>query len=167
MWIGFPWIGRGRGEHRAHAGESADASTRSETMKRAASIWGCEEVQPDIDKHRTESPSGQLESVYTQMPASAGRRCGQLSSGADDYQRLRRPYESGFNNYSDSARGGSRTIHAYYRGEYQYAPSATGTRRRCTRFSCTVDFIATRGVCTPNRSGHDPGDRSRRRTMRG
>ncbi len=139
--------------------ESADRIDTDKNNDEAKSIYLAvlREVQPDID-NATElnHPSGQLESVYTQMRGISGpplRDSFHLGQTIiDDYGR---PYESGFNNYSGfSARAEAGRFTLYYRGEYQYAPSATGySPALYTYLSCTIDLIAispTTGVCTPN-----------------
>lgn len=103
------------------------------------------EVQPDID-NATElnHPTGELESVYTQLrgingtPLRDSYHLGQTI--VDDYGR---PYESGFNNYTGfSARAEAGRFTLYYRGEYQYAPSATGySPALATYLSQNVDGI--------------------------
>ena len=139
--------------------ESADRIDTDQNNDEARSIYLAvlREVQPDID-HATElnHPSGQLESVYTQVrgisgtPLRDGFHLGQTI--INDYGR---PYESGFNNYSGfSARAEAGRFTLYYRGEYQYAPSATGySAALYTLLSCNIDaiaFNATTGVCTPD-----------------
>lgn len=104
-----------------------------------------EEVQPDID-NATElnHPNGQLESVYTNLRGITGTplrdsfHLGQ--SIINDYGR---PYESGFNNYTGfSARGEAGRFTLYVRGEYQYAPSATGySAALATQLSNNIDGI--------------------------
>jgi hypothetical protein len=104
-----------------------------------------EEVQPDID-NATElaHPNGQLESVYTNLRGISGTplrdsfHLGQTI--IDDYGR---PYESGFNNYTGfSARAEAGRFTLYFRGEYQYAPSATGySPALATYLSQNIDEI--------------------------
>jgi len=103
------------------------------------------EVQPDID-NATElnHPNGELESVYTNLRGITGTplrdsfHLGQ--SIVNDYGR---PYEGGINNYSGfSARAEAGRFTLYFRGEYQYAPSATGySPALATYLSETVDQI--------------------------
>src|SRR6202000_3448494 len=58
----------------------------------------------------------------------------------DDYGR---PYEGGFNNYTGfSARAEAGRFSLYFRGEYQYAPSAAGySSALATYLSQTIDAI--------------------------
>jgi hypothetical protein len=115
------------------------------------------EVQPDID-NATElnHPSAELESVYEQARGIQGTslrdsyHLGQTI--VDDYGR---PYEPGFNNYAGfSARAEAGRFTLYYRGEYQYAPSAAGYSPALYAYlSCTVDEIyinPSTNICTPN-----------------
>jgi hypothetical protein len=115
------------------------------------------EVQPDID-NSTEltHPSGELDSVYEQARGISGTslrdsfHLGQTI--VDDYGR---PYEPGFNNYAGfSARAEAGRFTLYYRGEYQYAPSAPGySPAFYTYLSCKIDGVAvspTTGICTVN-----------------
>lgn len=87
------------------------------------------EVQPDID-NATEMnhPRAQLESVYTQFRGINGTPLrDSYHLGQTMFNDYGRPYEGGFNNYtgfSGQAEAGRFTL--YYRGEFQYAPSATG-----------------------------------------
>ncbi|HUB17919.1 MAG TPA: capsule assembly Wzi family protein [Acidobacteriaceae bacterium] len=104
-----------------------------------------QEVQPDID-NATElnHPNGQLESAYTVLRGISGTplrdsfHLGQTI--IDDYGR---PYESGFNNYTGfSVRGEAGRFTLYYRGEYQYAPSAAGySAALATELSQNIDSI--------------------------
>lgn len=103
------------------------------------------EVQPDInDATELHHPSGELESVYTNLRGISGTplrdsfHLGQTL--IDDYGR---PYESGFNNYTGfSARAEAGRFTLYYRGEYQYAPSAAGYSATLANYlSCNVDGI--------------------------
>ena len=103
------------------------------------------EVQPDID-NATEltHPSGELDSVYTELRGISGTplrdsfHLGQTI--IDDYGR---PYEGGFNNYTGfSARAEAGRFSLYYRGEYQYAPSAAGySAALATELSQNIDGI--------------------------
>jgi hypothetical protein len=87
------------------------------------------EVQPDLE----EGGDGRrvywhLDSVYTQARGIAGtplRDSYHLGETiVDDYGR---PYAAGLNSYSGfSARAEAGRFSFYYRGEYQYAPSAAG-----------------------------------------
>ena len=136
--------------------ESADRIDTDQNNDEARDIYLAvlREVQPDID-NATElnHPSGQLESVYTQMRGISGTPLrDSFHLGQTIINDYGRPYESGFNNYSGfSARAEAGRFTLYYRGEYQYAPSATGYSPTLYTFlSCTVNFIAyTAGVCTP------------------
>lgn len=111
--------------------QSADRIDTDEGNDEARSIYLAvlAEVQPDID-NATElnHPSGELESVYTNLRGISGTplrdsfHLGQTI--IDDYGR---PYEGGFNNYTGfSARAEAGRFSLYFRGEYQYAPSAAG-----------------------------------------
>ena len=144
-------------------------------MKRAASIWRCcEEVQPDID-NATElnHPSAQLESVYTQMRGISGTPLrDSFHLGQTIINDYGRPYEGGFNNYSGfSARAEAGRFTLYYRGEYQYAPSATGYSPTLYTFlSCDGGLyrLTRRGSARQRRIRQRfLEDRSQRRTMRG
>ena len=116
-----------------------------------------EEVQPDID-NATElnHPNGQLESVYTNLRGVTGTPLrDSFHLGQTVINDYGRPYEGGFNNYTGfSARGEAGRFTLYVRGEYQYAPSATGySAALYTLLSCNVDSIyvnpITGGPCTP------------------
>lgn len=103
------------------------------------------ELQGDLD-NATElvHPHAQLESAYSQfrgingIPLRDSYHLGQ--SITNDYGR---PYEAGFNNYSGfSARAEAGRFTLYYRGEYQYSPSATGySHALATYLSQTIDDI--------------------------
>jgi hypothetical protein len=139
--------------------QSADRIDTDENDDEAKAIYLAvlEEVQPDIDNaSELNHPRGELESVYTQLRGISGTplrdsfHLGQTI--IDDYGR---PYEGGFNNYTGfSARAEAGRFTLYYRGEYQYAPSATGYSPALYTFlSCNIDSIAinsTTGLCTPN-----------------
>lgn len=111
--------------------QSADRIDTDTNNDEAKSIYLAvlEEVQPDIDNAtQLNHPSGQLESVYTNLRGISGTplrdsfHLGQTI--VDDYGR---PYQSGFNNYTGfSARAEAGRFTLYWRGEYQYAPSAAG-----------------------------------------
>jgi len=116
------------------------------------------EVQPDIDNaSEVTRPTAELDSVYDQMRYISGTtlrdsfHLGQ--SIVNDYGR---PYEPGFNDYAGfSVRAEAGRFTLYYRGEYQYAPSATGySPALYTYLSCTVDGVAvnpaTGGPCIVN-----------------
>ena len=111
--------------------ESADRIDTDQNNDEARSIYLAvlREVQPDID-HATQlnHPSGQLESVYTQVRGISGTPLrDSFHLGQTIINDYGRPYESGFNNYSGfSARAEAGRFTLYWRGEYQYAPSATG-----------------------------------------
>ncbi len=87
------------------------------------------EFQPDINRFAGDAPPQlKLESVYTNLRGISGTplrdsfHLGQTI--VDDYGR---PYEGGFNNYTGfSARAMAGRFSFYFRGETQYAPSATG-----------------------------------------
>lgn len=73
-------------------------------------------------------PTGELDQVYERVRGISGPplrdsfHLGQTI--VDDYGR---PYERGFNNYAGfAARAEAGRFSFYYRGEFQYAPSATG-----------------------------------------
>lgn len=104
-----------------------------------------EEVQPDID-NATElnHPNGQLESVYTVLRGISGTPLrDSFHLGQTIINDYGRPYEGGFNNYSGfSVRAEAGRFSLYYRGEYQYAPSATGySLALATELSEDVDLI--------------------------
>jgi hypothetical protein len=127
--------------------QSADRIDTDEKNDEARDIYLAvlREVQPDID-NATElnHPDGELESVYTNLRGISGTplrdsfHLGQTI--IDDYGR---PYEGGFNNYSGfSARAEAGRFTLYFRGEYQYAPSATGySAGLATYLSETIDDI--------------------------
>ena len=103
------------------------------------------EVQPDIDNSsELNHPSGELDNVYEQVRGITGTplrdsfHLGQ--SIVDDYGR---PYEGGFNNYGGfAARAEAGRFTLYYRGEFQYAPSATGYSSTLADYlSETIDGI--------------------------
>ncbi len=115
------------------------------------------EVQPDIDNAtQLNHPNAQLESVYTQLRGISGTplrdsfHLGQTI--VDDYGR---PYEGGFNSYTGfSGRAEAGRFSLYWRGEYEYAPSATGySAALYDNLSCNIDAIyinpITGGPCTP------------------
>jgi hypothetical protein len=104
-----------------------------------------EEVQPDID-NATElnHPNGQLESVYTVLRGISGTPLrDSFHLGQTIINDYGRPYEGGFNNYSGfSVRAEAGRFSLYYRGEYQYAPSATGySLALATELSQNIDGI--------------------------
>ena len=116
------------------------------------------EVQPDLDNATgLNHPNAQLESVYTHLRGISGTplrdsfHLGQ--SIIDDYGR---PYQGGFNNYTGfSARVEAGRFSLYWRGEYEYAPSAAGYSTTLYDYlSCTIDSVyinpETGGPCTPN-----------------
>jgi hypothetical protein len=127
--------------------QSADRIDTDTGNDEARSIYLAvlEEVQPDID-NATElnHPSGELESVYTNLrgisgtPLRDGFHLGQTI--INDYGR---PYEGGFNNYTGfSARAEAGRFSLYWRGEYQYAPSAAGySAALATYLSQNIDGI--------------------------
>jgi membrane-associated phospholipid phosphatase len=82
----------------------------------------------DLSVAQWETPTLQLESVYTQAlgisgaPLNDGFHLGQTL--VNDYGR---PYQEGFNDYTGfSLRAQSGQFSTYFRGEYQHAPGATG-----------------------------------------
>jgi len=87
------------------------------------------ELRSDIDRSAGEAPPQiEMESAYTELRGISGTplrdsfHLGQ--SIVNDYGR---PYEGGFNNYSGfSARAVAGRFSFHFRGETQYAPSATG-----------------------------------------
>ena len=87
------------------------------------------EIQPDVDNPTTlMEPAAILESGYTEVRGISGTplrdsfHLGQTT--VNDYGR---PYENGFNDYNGfSARANAGRFSLYYRGEFQYAPSAAG-----------------------------------------
>ncbi len=87
------------------------------------------EFKPDIDRSASGAPPrAELESIYTQLRGISGTplrdsfHLGQ--SIVNDYGR---PYEGGFNNYTGfSAQAWAGRFSLYFRGETQYAPSASG-----------------------------------------
>jgi hypothetical protein len=87
------------------------------------------EVKPDLDSSTEPAhPKAELESVYTVFRGISGTplrdsyHLGQTI--VDDYGR---PYEGGFNDYSGfSGRAEAGRFSLFFRGEFQYAPSAAG-----------------------------------------
>jgi hypothetical protein len=107
------------------------------------------EFQPDIDRSAGGAPPQiELESVYTNLRGISGTplrdsfHLGQTI--VDDYGR---PYESGFNNYTGfSARAMAGRFSLYFRGETQYAPSATGySTALAADLSTNLDMIPFNG----------------------
>ena len=103
------------------------------------------EVQPDIDNaSEVMHPTGELDQVYEQVRGISGLplrdsfHLGQTI--VNDYGR---PYESGFNNYAGfAARAEAGRFSFYYRGEFQYAPSAAGYSPAFAQYlSNNVDFV--------------------------
>ncbi len=128
--------------------ESADRIDSDNNNDEAKDIYLAvlKEVQPDIDNSTELShPSGELDSVYEQVRGISGTplrdsyHLGQ--SIVDDYGR---PYEGGFNNYGGfAARAEAGRFTLYYRGEFQYAPSATGYDATLADYlSQTIDDIS-------------------------
>jgi len=126
--------------------QSADRIDTDTGNDEARSIYLAvlQEVQPDID-NATElnHPTGQLESVYTVLRGISGTplrdsfHLGQTL--IDDYGR---PYEGGFNNYTGfSVRGEAGRFSLYFRGEYQYAPSAAGYSSALATTLSNIDQI--------------------------
>lgn len=111
--------------------QSADRIDTDTGNDEAKSIYlsVLEEVQPDID-NATElnHPNGQLESVYTVLRGMSGTPLrDSFHLGQTIINDYGRPYEGGFNNYSGfSGRAEAGRFSLYFRGEYQYAPSAAG-----------------------------------------
>ena len=110
------------------------------------------EFQPDIDRSAAGTPPQvQLGSVYTSVRGISGTPLRDSfhfgESIADDYGR---PYEGGFNNYSGfSARAMAGRFSLYFRGETQYAPSATGySAALATDLSTNIDGIPFNGSST-------------------
>lgn len=127
--------------------ESADPieSEAGNEEARAIYLSVLREVKPDLDRTtETGHPHGTLETVYTSLRGIGGTplrdsyHLGQTI--VDDYGR---PYENGFNNstgFSGHAEAGRFSL--YFRGEAQYAPSATGYSATLAAFlSNTVDSI--------------------------
>jgi len=103
------------------------------------------EVQPDIDNASDmKHPTAELDNVYEQVRGISGLplrdsfHLGQTI--VNDYGR---PYQSGFNNYTGfAARAEAGRFSFYYRGEFQYAPSAAGYSPALTQYlSETLDLI--------------------------
>ena len=107
------------------------------------------ELQADLDNStELNHPRAQLESVYSNFRGITGEPLRDSyhlgESITNDYGR---PYEEGFNDYSGfSARAEAGRFTLYYRGEYQYAPSATGYPPALfTYLSQSLDDIPTDG----------------------
>ena len=133
---------------------SADKIESDTNNDEARSIYAAlvREFRLDIDRSVGEAPPrAELESVYTQMRGISGRSLrdsfhfGQTI--VDDYGR---PYEPGFNNYSGfSARAVAGRFSLYFRGETQYAPSATGYSATLAAYlSNNIDGIPFSGNST-------------------
>jgi hypothetical protein len=126
--------------------ESADAvQTSSDDEARELFLALRREIQPDVDNPTTLGhPDGMIDSAYNEVRGISGTplrdsfHLGQ--SIVNDYGR---PYENGFNNYGGfSARAGAGRFSLYYRGEFEYAPSATGySHDLATYLSETTDAI--------------------------
>jgi Capsule assembly protein Wzi len=105
-------------------------------------LW--REVKPDAERRtRLARPSTELESVYSAFRGIGGTplrdsfHLGQTI--VDDYGR---PYESGFNDYSGfSARAEAGRFSLYFRGEFQYAPSAAGYSPALAALLSAIDNI--------------------------
>jgi len=126
--------------------QSADRIDTDTNNDEAKSIYLAvlNEVQPDID-NATElnHPHATLESVYTDLRGISGTplrdsfHLGQ--SIINDYGR---PYEGGFNDYSGfSGRATAGRFSLYFRGEYQYAPSAAGYSPALAAQLSAIDLI--------------------------
>jgi hypothetical protein len=137
---------------------SADRIESDQNNDEARSIYAAlvREFKPDIDRGRGDAPAQlQLESAYTQLRGIGGTplrdsfHLGQ--SIVNDYGR---PYEGGFNNYSGfSARAMANRFSLYFRGETQYAPSATGySAALAANLSNCIDGVPASGFAndTPN-----------------
>jgi Capsule assembly protein Wzi len=127
--------------------QSADRIDTDTGNDEAKSIYLAvlEEVQPDID-NATElnHPGGQLESVYSNLRGISGTPLrDSFHLGQTIINDYGRPYEGGFNNYTGfSARAEAGRFSLYFRGEYQYAPSATGySAALATELSQNIDLI--------------------------
>jgi Capsule assembly protein Wzi len=103
------------------------------------------ELKPDLGRRSgLRHPSTQLESVYTALRGIGGTplrdsfHLGQTI--VDDYGR---PYQGGFNDYNGfSGRAEAGRFSFYFRGEFQYAPSAAGySPALAALLSDTVDNI--------------------------
>lgn len=103
------------------------------------------ELQPDIDTaSEVTHPTGELDNVYEQVRGISGlplRDSFHLGESiVNDYGR---PYENGFNNYAGfAARAEAGRFTLYYRGEFQYAPSAAGYSPALAQYlSQNIDLI--------------------------
>jgi len=130
---------------------SADRIESDASNDEARSIFVAlaSEVRSEVDRSSGAAPAQvELESVYTVLRGISGTplrdsfHLGQTI--VDDYGR---PYESGFNNYSGfSARAMAGRFSLYFRGETQYAPSATGYSSAFAAYlSDTIDLIPFSG----------------------
>jgi capsule assembly protein Wzi len=108
-----------------------------------SAVW--REVKPDFDRStHLGHPTAELESVYSSFRGIGGTtlrdsfHLGQTI--VDDYGR---PYEGGFNDYSGfSGRAEAGRFSLYFRGEFQYAPSAAGYSPTLAAFlSNTIDDV--------------------------
>lgn len=109
---------------------SADRiDTGDDEQAKAIYLAVLQEVQPDID-NATElnHPHAMLESVYTDLRGISGTPLrDSFHLGQTIINDYGRPYEGGFNNATGfSGRAMAGRFSLYFRGEYQYAPSATG-----------------------------------------
>lgn len=87
------------------------------------------EVQPDIDNaSELAHPTAELDQVYEHVRGISGLPLrDSFHLGQSIVNDNGRPYEGGFNNYAGfAARAEAGRFTFYYRGEFQYAPSATG-----------------------------------------
>jgi hypothetical protein len=111
--------------------ESADRIDSDTNNDEAKEIYLSllKEVQPDID-NATEltHPSGELDQVYEQARGISGTSLrDSFHLGQTIINDYGRPYEPGFNSYGGfGARVEAGRFSLYYRGEFQYSPSATG-----------------------------------------
>jgi hypothetical protein len=127
--------------------ESADSITGSnndEAIEIFASLE--KDLQPDmrIPMDQKFGRAG-VESVYQRVMGISGTPLrDSFHLGQTDINDFGRPYAAGFNNYSGfSARGHYGMFSAYFRGEFQHAPSWEGYNLGLSQLLATIDDFAT------------------------
>jgi len=130
----------------AHMLELSSDRIESDHNSEARSIYIAlaREFKPDINRSTGAAPQVELESAYTRLRGIAGTPLrDSFHLGETIINDYGRPYEGGFNNYSGfSARAMAGRFSLYFRGETQYAPSATGyTAALAADLSTNIDGI--------------------------
>jgi hypothetical protein len=130
---------------------TADAIESDTNNDEARSIYVAlvREFRPDIDRAADGAPpQAELESVYTQFRGISGTPLrDSFHFGQTIVNDYGRPYQGGFNNYTGfSTRGMWGRFSLYFRGETQYAPSATGYSATLAEYlSTNIDGITFLG----------------------